>query len=357
VSSVLRTALIGLGSAAERIHIPAIRQSGVATLVAGCDPTPARQAAARDRGVPEVYATAAELLERVRPEAVIVAAPPAAHHELCLLALEHGAHVFCEKPFVGSVAEADGVVAAATRAGRVVTVNNQYRYMPFYSRTRDYIADGSAGRLFLAQCWQQMYHPPSMETNWRATLVRSTLFEFGTHLLDLLCFFFDALPVSVMAHMPRVVSGIDADVVVVLTLRFPDERVASVVLNRVSRAPMRYFEMRLDCTEASFRISLGGVARASVGWSGRPSFRASFVRGGESRMERDGRSTTLVRTARPAFASATAINLQRFAAAIAQGSTDTGALRHARELIRILCAAYESAETGRVVDLTATQPA
>jgi predicted dehydrogenase len=354
---VLQVGLIGLGGVAERVHLPALRTLRSVELVGACDPNDARRAEmGRRLRTPAVYATAAQLLDREHPDLVIIGAPPALHRELCLLALSRGAHVFCEKPFVANVAEADEVVEAASRAGRCVAVNNQYRYMRLYHETRDRIAHGDFGRLFLIQCWQQMFHPPSRETNWRAELIRSTLFEFGTHALDLVCYFFDALPIAITARTPHPQPEMAADVLVLVTLAFPGERTATIVLNRISRAPMRYLEMRLDCTEASLRVSLGGVARAAVQWSGRLAWRMSLVRGGEARVERDGRSTALVRAHRPEFASATAAHLDRFVHAIESGACSPTDADHARELIRIVCAAYESADTGRTVELRATLP-
>ena len=350
---MLRIGLIGLGGVAERIHLPAIRDVASVTVAAACDPNDGRrQEMGRRFGIGPLYADARAMLEAERPDLVVIGSPPDSHRDLCLLALAHGAHVFCEKPFVESVAEADEVLEAAARHDRVVAVNNQYRFMPIYRRTRERLAQGEFGTLFLIQCWEQMFHPPSKETNWRAGLVQSTLFEFGTHALDLICYFFDALPTAVTAHMPRPRPDIAADVVVVLTLRFHGERAATMVLNRISHAPQRYFEMRLDCTEASLRLSLGGVARLAVDWSparGRPVVRGSFVRGGEARIEKNGGSTTLVREFRPAFASATAQNLKQFVERIERGTRSNEEAVHARDLLRVVFSAYEAAETGRTV--------
>jgi predicted dehydrogenase len=48
-------------------------------------------------------------------DVVVVLTPPPSHAELSLLALEHGAHVVCEKPIAMSRAEAEQVVAQARR--------------------------------------------------------------------------------------------------------------------------------------------------------------------------------------------------------------------------------------------------
>lgn len=349
----VRVALVGLGGVAERIHLPALREVPDADLVGSCEPDAQRRArVTRAFGLANVFEDAGALLDATRPDIVVIGTPPDSHARLCLLALERGAHVFCEKPFVSTMAEADEVVAAAERTGRRVGVNNQYRYMRMYAVTKDRLARGDFGRPILLQCWQQMYHPPAREKNWRARLVQSTLFEFGTHALDLICVFFDSLPLSINVHTPRPRPEFEADVIVTAMLRFPDERIATMVFNRISHAPERYLEMRLDCEQASVRVSLGGVARAAVDWSKarrRPVFRGSFVRGGEARVEQGGRSRVIAREPNQAFASATASNLRAFVKAVVSGTRSTADVRHARELMRVVFAGYESARTGETV--------
>lgn len=350
---MLKVALFGLGGVAERIHLPACRQVSDLRVVAACEPDARRrEEMSRRLGGAAVYPDARSLLQRETPELVIIGSPPDSHRDLALLALASGAHVLCEKPFMRSVEEADEVIAAARSAGRTVRVNNQYRYMPIYAEVKRRVAAGEFGQPYFLQCWQQMLHPPDRESNWRASLRQSTLYEFGTHALDLACFFFDALPEAVSAVIPRAAHPVDADVLVQATLRFPGERLATFAFNRVSRAPMRYLEMRLDCREASLRLSLGGVARVSLEWSAtrrRPTLRASLVRGGESRVERGGASRTICREARPAFAAATATQLREMIAEIRAGRPGLERAEHAREVLRVVFAGYESARSGETV--------
>ena len=61
------------------------------------------------------------------------------------------------------------------RAGRLVSVNNQYRFMPIYRKTKERIATGAFGPPFLISGWQQMFHPPSFEKNWRAPLSKRVI--------------------------------------------------------------------------------------------------------------------------------------------------------------------------------------
>jgi predicted dehydrogenase len=324
-------------------------------LVAACDVDAARRDRLRARfAIPIVYDDPRTMLEREQPDIVIVGTPPALHAEHCLLGLEYGAHIFCEKPFVEQIEQGRAVVAAAERAQRQIAVNNQYRYMPIYRETARRLAAGEFGRLYYLHAWQQMYHPPTMESNWRATLSQATLFEFGTHVLDLLLYFFDARPVAITAQMPYVHANIAADMLDLVQMRFPGERAATITLNRLSRAPERYLEMRLECEEASVRISLGGVAYARLGWSRarkRPTWGAACARGGEARVERDGRSERIALEWRDGFAPATAIHLAEFVCSIDAGREPTNSARHALTLLEIVHAGYESARTGQTIPL------
>jgi predicted dehydrogenase len=212
---VIRAAILGLGDVAEQIHLPACAMLPEVALVAACEPNPERRVRVGRRfGISTIYPDVETLLEREKPDVIIICTPPASHKNLCLAALERGANVLCEKPFVASVGEADEVIAAAERHRRSVFVNNQYRFMNIYRLSHERIASGEFGKPFLIQCWQQMFHPPSTETNWRARMVQYTLLEFGTHPLDLICFLFGALPLSIAAHTPHPCADIQADVVV-----------------------------------------------------------------------------------------------------------------------------------------------
>jgi predicted dehydrogenase len=351
---MVRVGIIGLGGVAERIHLPACRKVGGIELVGAAEPVQvAREALAAKFQLARVFESAEEMLAAENPDVVLIGTPPDSHHSLCRLALERGAHVFCEKPFMPSLEQADDVLALAKRQGRLLAVNNQYRFMSVYRRTRERLAAGDFGRLYAVQCWQQMFHPPANEkVAWRRSLRQSTLFEFGTHALDLICFLFDALPESLAAYAPRVRPEYDSDVLVQMSLRFPDERLATLLLNRVSHAPERYLEMRLDCEKASLRLSLGGVARASVEWSPRlrrPAGRCSFVRGGEARAESGGRSRAYVKEAEPAFMPATAAHLAHFLSEIHRDPLDYRPAEHAREVLRLALAGYESSASGEVV--------
>jgi predicted dehydrogenase len=346
-----RVAVAGLGGAAERIHLPACRAVPDIDLVGGADPDTTARTTHRF-GIGKVFPDLDSMLAEVKPEVLIVSTPPGTHFDVCQKALQRGVHVFCEKPFMANLQEADEIISLAREKRLGLRVNNQYCYMTFYADAKRRLAAGEFGPAYSIEFWQHMFHPPSTETNWRSKLSRYVIYEFGTHPLDLACFFFDALPVSVQAHAPKCRPEFGADVVVRMTVRFPGERIATFSFNRVSHAPEKYLETRIDCRDASLRISLGGVARFKLEWSRearRPVAKFGFVRGGQSIVERIGRSATLLSSPQPEFDSATAQNLRAFLSEIRQPVPPLDMAEHSREVLRTVFAAYDSAESGETV--------
>lgn len=354
--SVRRVALVGLGAAAESLHLPGLRECAGVELVGAADPAPRARDVAKRWGIPLVTDGVDELLVTTRPDLVVVVSPPALHAAHATAALRAGAHVLCEKPFVPSIDEADALVALARQAGRLLAVNNQYRHMAIYEAAARALAPDDLGPPIAAQVWQQMLHPPSRESNWRAALPRYTLFEFATHPLDLLSVFFGGLPVAVTAVLPPV-TGEALDVVALLLLEMPDGRGATLTINRASHAPERYLEMRVDTARASLRLSFGGLARLTLDTArGRrlPRLRASLVKGGEARVESGGRSRLLARAMAPEQGPATARHLRAILTRLDAGDVAPSAAEHARELLRVVLAAYRSAARGervRVADV------
>lgn len=121
----LRVGLIGLGKMG-RHHLKAIAASGTASVVGVADP-----AASPEELGPElppgaiVVKSAEELLERARPDVVHIVTPPASHASLGALALEAGAHVYIEKPFTPTAAEAEALLQLAAARGRLVCAGHQ----------------------------------------------------------------------------------------------------------------------------------------------------------------------------------------------------------------------------------------
>ncbi|HRP09271.1 MAG TPA: Gfo/Idh/MocA family oxidoreductase, partial [Gemmatimonadales bacterium] len=84
-------------------------------------------------------------------DAIVVATPPDTHLELALAALGAGRHAVIEKPAFMHSSDVDMVAAAATSAGRLALVAENYRYRPLLGMLRDMLTERAVGDVRLIQ--------------------------------------------------------------------------------------------------------------------------------------------------------------------------------------------------------------
>lgn len=120
-----------------------------ARLVAVSDPDQSRAHAAAQGA--QVFAEGLPLIESDVVDAVLVAAPDAAHHELVMAALRLGKPVLCEKPLASTVAQCREIVEAD--AGRnLVSVGFMRRFDPAYREMKAALDAGRIGAPLLMHC-------------------------------------------------------------------------------------------------------------------------------------------------------------------------------------------------------------
>lgn len=346
----MRIAVIGLGNAAQTLHLPALAGLAGVEVVGGLDVDPARREQARTKFAVPVFADFDELVGKARPEVVLVGTLPNSHAEYCLRSFAAGAHVLCEKPFVSSLAEAEQVLAAARAANRRIALNHEFREMPIFRAVRDAVASGETGGLVFAQVWQLMDLPPWAEPGWRGQMLQRTLYEAGVHLVDLIMALFGERPVAVEARTSSCgVREGDTDAVALVTLEFSRGRLAQITQNRLCKGETQYFEVRAETERASLRASFGGRARliAGIFRSTRPSLRVEYGLSGMAWRERAGRRELLARNPKSSAMLATRQVIKRTLDAFRDGSEPPANGEAGRDVLAVIAAAYRSAATGK----------
>ncbi|MEO6655360.1 MAG: Gfo/Idh/MocA family oxidoreductase [Pyrinomonadaceae bacterium] len=350
----LRVAIIGLGEVTRNIHLPAYKAlAGRIKIVAGCDTDPAALQIARERfGVSEVFDHPLKMIETFKPDIVSICTPPAYHIEQSLMALDNGCHVFCEKPLAESLFDADKLINAAVEANRNVVVNNQFPYMNIHRAAKKMIGTPEFGRLLFLQA-SQVFHPDEVtEADWRGQLKRRVCFEFGIHVFSLARFFFEEEPIAISAQMPNPLSKFHSDALNLITLEFQDGRAASIILNRLSNAPERYLDMRLDGEHASVQTSIGGEVRFEAGIHTRhkrPFIGLNFVKGGKAVLQNGIKTKIIAKDGINPFASSTAYHFSNFVDAINSGEIPPGTIADNRKTLALVFAAYDAADAKRTL--------
>ena len=94
-----------------------------------------------------------ELLDREKPEIVIVGTPDHWHPLQTIAAVKAGAHVYVEKPISHTVLEGKAMVVAARSAGRVVQVGTHRRVSPHNVSGREFLRSGKAGKIGMVRAF------------------------------------------------------------------------------------------------------------------------------------------------------------------------------------------------------------
>jgi predicted dehydrogenase len=80
-------------------------------------------------------------------DAIVIATPVPLHADLAVRVLEAGKHCFVEKPLAQSVADAERVVEAAERAGKVLMVGHLLEYHPGVRKLKEVAGSGDLGMI------------------------------------------------------------------------------------------------------------------------------------------------------------------------------------------------------------------
>lgn len=119
-----------------------------AEIVALCDPDPKRmESAAKNFNIPRerLFTNCDECLEKTKPDLVLLCPATAKHGEWVKKVAPHRVHAIVEKPFAGSLAEADEMVGAMKPTGKLLAINWPLRWVPCYVTVRRLIDEGTIG--------------------------------------------------------------------------------------------------------------------------------------------------------------------------------------------------------------------
>src|SRR4051794_26413557 len=104
------------------------------------------------------------LLELPEVDVVFIATPDHWHAKITIDALKAGKHVYCEKPMTKTIEEAQKVVEAAQKSGKVMSVGVQSMAEPRWRAAHDLIKKGEIGHVARAQT---QYYRNSNVGQWR----------------------------------------------------------------------------------------------------------------------------------------------------------------------------------------------
>jgi len=338
VNAVLRVGIVGAGRMGAK-RARAIAHCSQTQLVAIVD-----QDHERAEALAQAYGCHAgtnwEALVTARDiDAVVVATPHNWLAPISLVALEARKHVLCEKPLAITAAEAERLVAAAARNGAKLKTGFNHRHHPALREAHALARTGCIGRLMFLRCRYGHGGRAGYEQEWRANPAQSgggELLDQGIHALDLFRWFLGEFS-EVFAVLGSSFWHTPVEDNAFCTLRTADGQVASLHASWTQWKNLFSFEI---FGEQGYLIIEGlgghyGRERLVVGHRA-----ATFGAPAEELIEYDGDDGSWAR------------EWEEFVSALREDRQPLADGFDGWQALRLVAAAYESAEKRRAVSLT-----
>jgi predicted dehydrogenase len=189
----LRFAMAGTGFW-SRYQLSGWYEAGGVECVALYNRTvPKAEALAREFGIPRVYASVEELLEREEIDFLDVCTDVGTHAEFTRLGAARRRAVVCQKPMASTLEEAEAMVAACRAAGVPLYVNENWRWQTPIRALLAELRSGVIGEVFRARISMVSGFPVFANQPFLKELDQFVLTDMGSHVLDVArCLFGEA---------------------------------------------------------------------------------------------------------------------------------------------------------------------
>jgi glucose-fructose oxidoreductase len=227
----VRYAVVGLGHIAQVAVLPAFKHAANAELTALVSGDAVKQRKlGRKYGVREVYdyARYEECLDNV--DAVFIALPNSEHAEFTIRAANAGVHVLCEKPLASTVEDAERMVTACREAGVKLMTAYRLHFEPTMLEIIDQVRGGTIGE---PKFFTSSFGMRVKEDDIRAQreLGGGSVFDLGVYCINAARYLFRAEPKEVLGcvtnSVPNRLPEVDESTAAIL--RFDGERLATFV--------------------------------------------------------------------------------------------------------------------------------
>jgi len=228
-NEVVRFGVIGYGYWGPNV-VRNLNQLEKADLVAVCDTS----AAARQRiqkAYPDVEVTSdpAELMRSPEIDAIAVVTPVWTHYDLAKAALEHGKHIFVEKPFTSSTAQAEELIELAAKKNLKIMVDHTFLFTGAVKKIRQVLDEDALGKLYYYDSTRVNLGLFQHDVN--------VIWDLAPHDLSIMDHLIQQSPEAIVATGQTHLNGHED--VAFITVYFPDKIIAHLNVNWLSPVKVR----------------------------------------------------------------------------------------------------------------------
>jgi predicted dehydrogenase len=226
---MIRVGVIGYGYWGPNI-VRNLRSLDSVEVAAICDKSPGALTRVK-RAYPDVHVTAdaEEILTSPNIDVIAVITPVWTHFELAKTALLNGKHVFVEKPFTSTSAQAEELIELAERKHLQIMVDHTFLFTGAVKKIQQLIDDGTLGKLYYYDSTRVNLGLFQHDVN--------VLWDLAPHDLSIVDYLIGERPEAIVATGEKHLNGLTD--VAFMTAYFPDNVIAHINVNWLSPVKVR----------------------------------------------------------------------------------------------------------------------
>jgi predicted dehydrogenase len=170
-----------------------------------------------------------ELLTATDIDVIAVVTPVWTHFELAKAALENGKHVFVEKPFTCSTAQAEELIELADRKKLKIMVDHTFLFTGAVKRIRQFMDDGTLGNLYYYDSTRVNLGLFQHDVN--------VIWDLAPHDLSIMDYLIKEKPEAIVATGERHLNGV-ADIAFI-NIFYPNNIIGHINVNWLSPVKVR----------------------------------------------------------------------------------------------------------------------
>ncbi|KXJ25665.1 trans-1,2-dihydrobenzene-1,2-diol dehydrogenase [Exaiptasia diaphana] len=238
-SEALRWGILGAGKIANDFIIalktlPAEEHHVVAIGASSCDKA---QSLCRQHGVKKAYGSYKEVVSDPEVQVVYVSTIHPTHKELCLLALEHGKHVLCEKPMTLNLKDAKEVMQTARDKNLFFMEALWTRFFPLVDEVKNMIGSKEIGDVKVVMASFGFASLANIPRLIEKELGGGVLLDIGIYCLNMADIFFGGEKPQHISACGHKTSDDGVDYAITVTLLYSGNRMAQILASADTDLP------------------------------------------------------------------------------------------------------------------------
>ncbi|GJL58143.1 MAG: oxidoreductase [Nitrospirales bacterium] len=191
---------------------------GVQLLAVGSRSSVKAEEFARQFSVLRAYGSFEELVRDKDVDVIYIATPSQFHKEHCLLCLEAGKAVLCEKPFTHDAGQAEEVISLARKKELFCMEAMWMRFLPIMGKLQKLLADNTIGDVRMVMADLGFASSCGLKGTQDYDRGKGALLDLGVYPLSLV-FFLLGKPVQVLSQVSINAVGVDEQLAAIM--RYP----------------------------------------------------------------------------------------------------------------------------------------